>query len=524
MIGNAFLFWSGTYHHKLMSFALACQSNKACNGKMSTPSKHFSYGHINSAEANDHVHLSTHLQRATSNNKIQRRAKLNDRFDFSRIGIQPKLELSQPTDPYEQEADRVAVQITKTSGEDNPSSLFGVNNDKENPAGKCTACKISEEDDEEKQWIRISRKPAEVTSFQITDEMADEIRNIRSGGTSLDARTKGLMEANFGYDFGNVRIHTDERAAKSAHLVNALAYTVGSDIVFGEGQYAPKTSEGRRLLAHELTHVVQQGMAGYSGASAAMPVEQKAGETGAEIRANVTTRVHAPVESGTIQRQPAKPIPKSLDADAENIVSVIMPNPKDRRDKQTKAVELVYRILNKYFPGYASKVSGVGFDNKKAGDGLMVHQIMKPNMPIYGFIYVGDTFVDELVNDKFTFASHVAKVAHELEHIDQWRSGMVGAGKKDEREFLAHYHESVFIEKPGTGGIYHSTRARHLDAALGLYYCLESDLQKKYEETKKELLALRPKEVKYGHKDKYPNPPTTCKKPEEFGFSKTGMP
>jgi Domain of unknown function (DUF4157) len=66
------------------------------------------------------------------------------------------------------------------------------------------------------------------------------------------------MEPRFGHDFSKVRVHTDAEAAESAQAVNALAYTVGRDVVFGAGQYAPQTSEGRRLLAHELTHVVQQ--------------------------------------------------------------------------------------------------------------------------------------------------------------------------------------------------------------------------------------------------------------------------
>jgi hypothetical protein len=67
------------------------------------------------------------------------------------------------------------------------------------------------------------------------------------------------MEARFGYDFSRVRVHTDATAAESARAVQALAYTVGEDIVFGAGRYAPATGAGQRLLAHELTHVVQQG-------------------------------------------------------------------------------------------------------------------------------------------------------------------------------------------------------------------------------------------------------------------------
>src|SRR6185369_18043496 len=68
-----------------------------------------------------------------------------------------------------------------------------------------------------------------------------------------------FFEPRFVHDFSRVRVHTDARAAESARAVNALAYTVGRDVVFGDGQYAPGTSGGRHTLAHELTHVLQQG-------------------------------------------------------------------------------------------------------------------------------------------------------------------------------------------------------------------------------------------------------------------------
>jgi soluble lytic murein transglycosylase-like protein len=84
---------------------------------------------------------------------------------------------------------------------------------------------------------------------------------LRSPGQALDMKTRTFMESRFGHDFSRVRVHTDERAAESAQAVNALAYTVGRDVVFGEGQYAPDTREGRKLLAHELAHVAQQRQA-----------------------------------------------------------------------------------------------------------------------------------------------------------------------------------------------------------------------------------------------------------------------
>ncbi len=82
---------------------------------------------------------------------------------------------------------------------------------------------------------------------------------LRSPGQPLDAATRAFMEPRFGHDFSRVRIHTDAQANESARAVNALAYTVGSDIAFAGGAYAPRTQRGRHLLAHELTHVIRQG-------------------------------------------------------------------------------------------------------------------------------------------------------------------------------------------------------------------------------------------------------------------------
>jgi hypothetical protein len=82
---------------------------------------------------------------------------------------------------------------------------------------------------------------------------------ISSGARPLDSSTRSMMEGRFGHNFEDVRVHADTTAADSAQALNARAYTLGQDIVFGGGQYAPGTSEGQHLIAHELTHVVQQG-------------------------------------------------------------------------------------------------------------------------------------------------------------------------------------------------------------------------------------------------------------------------
>jgi hypothetical protein len=88
------------------------------------------------------------------------------------------------------------------------------------------------------------------------------------GGSPLDRDTRGFMESRLGADFSNVRIHTDSKASESAKSVQAHAYTVGNDVVFQSGKYQPESDPGRRMLAHELTHVVQQRSGPVAGTAA----------------------------------------------------------------------------------------------------------------------------------------------------------------------------------------------------------------------------------------------------------------
>ncbi len=121
---------------------------------------------------------------------------------------------------------------------------------------KCSGC----EEDEEK---KLSRKKNELASAQEPPRSSSLVsQTLSSQGQPLDAATRSFFEPRFGRDFGDVRIHSDASAAESAQSVNAQAYTVGKDVVFGKEKYRPQTDEGKHLLAHELAHVVQQGSHG----------------------------------------------------------------------------------------------------------------------------------------------------------------------------------------------------------------------------------------------------------------------
>jgi hypothetical protein len=119
-------------------------------------------------------------------------------------------------------------------------------------AGECEECK--------EKKASLQRHAAGPVSGAFAPPIVHDV--LRSSGQPLDRDTRASMEPRFHRDFSQVRVHSDERAAESARAVSAHAYTVGNDIVFAAGRYAPATRDGRRLLAHELTHVAQQGISG----------------------------------------------------------------------------------------------------------------------------------------------------------------------------------------------------------------------------------------------------------------------
>ena len=115
--------------------------------------------------------------------------------------------------------------------------------------------KIEEEEEEEPLQAKASASGIP----EVTPDVESSIHDLGSRGQPLAHPLRAFFEPRFGQDFSSVRVHTDARAADNARAVNARAFTLGGDVVFGKDQYSPETDKGRRLLAHELTHVVQQG-------------------------------------------------------------------------------------------------------------------------------------------------------------------------------------------------------------------------------------------------------------------------
>lgn len=121
------------------------------------------------------------------------------------------------------------------------------------PTGECEECRTK------RLSLRRSTLKQQVEPLNKFSVPTIVHEALRSPGQPLDSTTREFMEPRFGHDLSRVRVHMDTRAAESARAVNALAYTVGHDVVFGHNQYAPATRRGLRLIAHELTHTIQQG-------------------------------------------------------------------------------------------------------------------------------------------------------------------------------------------------------------------------------------------------------------------------
>ena len=162
--------------------------------------------------------------------------------------LQAKLAIGAPDDPFEREADAMADRVTRQE----PARPLARAT--RSAVRRCAGPGPCDCDD-------CAAKHALAHTANSTVE-----RVVRDGGVPLGADTRLVMESRFGHDFSRVRVHDDQEAAASAAAIQARAYAFGSHVAFAAGQYAPHTDAGMHLLAHELTHVVQQGHAAPSPA------------------------------------------------------------------------------------------------------------------------------------------------------------------------------------------------------------------------------------------------------------------
>ena len=212
--------------------------------------RHKRFAQEQAAIQTDHVPFSPLQKQEIGTPTLPPLHQLQRKIGNQAIGqlLQTKLTINQPGDPYEQEADSVAERVMrmpqtavqrKTCSCGKPAG----------PDGMCEDCR--------RKQLGIQRKTVGDKAVTAVPPIVHQA--LQRSGRPLDSPTRLFMESRFGHDFGPVRIHTDGFAAASAQAITARAYTAGNNIFFNQGQFMPATTQGKRLLAHELTHVIQQG-------------------------------------------------------------------------------------------------------------------------------------------------------------------------------------------------------------------------------------------------------------------------
>jgi hypothetical protein len=188
--------------------------------------------------------------------------------------VRPKLVVNAPGDRFEQEADAMAESVMRMqapgqTGTDWQGPKAQVSSSRSpysgSPIAGSVQRKCAECDEEEKKKGKVMRKADGGSSFvgngggfEASPELSSQLDRGRGGGRPLVAETKNFMEHAFSTDFSGVRVHTDGEAGDMSRKIGAKAFTYGNDVYFNGGHYTPESVSGQRLLAHELTHVVQQ--------------------------------------------------------------------------------------------------------------------------------------------------------------------------------------------------------------------------------------------------------------------------
>lgn len=244
----------------MRAFAPQKPSRETKPASFKTPGRGFSV-------ENHALHPMIHLRRGIGNQAIQRVVQTNAEeleadsdiassapgvHDFSQVPfyprarthIQPKLTVGTPGDMYEQEADRVADQVMRMREP-------GIQR-------MCSGCgdEVRNRPIEEEELLQAEEAPGQTP--EVTPNIEAGIVTMKGGGRPLPPSERAFFEPRFGRDLSSVRIHTGAVATETARAINARAYTLGNDMIFSAQEYRPGSLDGRRLLAHELTHVVQQ--------------------------------------------------------------------------------------------------------------------------------------------------------------------------------------------------------------------------------------------------------------------------
>lgn len=377
---------------------------------------------------------------ASPESRLQIRQILRD------SALQPKLVVGAPDDLYEQEADRVAEQVMRMP---EPAVQRQGEPDEEEELLQPKAwsdqgppeVQRQEQPQEYEEEELLQAKAAEGIQ-EISPSMAQELTRLKGSGQPLDPRTRAYFEPRFGVDFGDVRIHSDSRAAAAAQAVRAQAFTLGHHIVFGEGRYAPDSDPGKRLLAHELTHVLQQSPEGRRSSLALESSPARASTLSAE---SIELRQTLRTPEQQLQRSPGRPSGLIPDLDDATVSELERTIPMARADflrqqmldaivsdRRRKGVD--FSIMEGNRPRYDSRLWQQAMQQLPADqrslprNGITLHPQTALNPSSLPLVLIGPTafgpltdpsnreLVREIVVRLYT------AVTHEYRHATQWQN------------------------------------------------------------------------------------------------------
>jgi hypothetical protein len=199
--------------------------------------------------------LATHLQKTYGNRYVQRLVES--------LNVQAKLIVNPPDDQYEKEADSVADAVTKAPASSVQRQAEPEEEEEEEIQTKMSRIQrqAEEPEEEEEEEEPIQAKAVGSRTMEVSAGLEAGINAARGSGQLLPDSVRSSLEPQLGHDFSQVHIHTDAKADKLSQQLGAKAFTSRNDVFFREGAYEPGSDSGRGLIAHELTHVVQQGEA-----------------------------------------------------------------------------------------------------------------------------------------------------------------------------------------------------------------------------------------------------------------------
>jgi hypothetical protein len=372
--------------------------------------------------------------------------------------VQPKLAIHAPGDRYEREADAMADRVMRSLVQ---SGALRLNQEQVDLAiqRKCAAC------EEEEQQKPLMRKAEGSGGLEASPGLVSQLGVTQGSGSPLPAGTRNFMENAFSTDFSRVRIHSDGQAAAISRGIQAKAFTHGSDIYFNQGQYSPHTQEGQRLLAHELTHTVQQG-----------------GKPANAVQRQTQTTLFGPASSGAPADWSTQVAQATTSAQKAALIQTALGSSVTVVDRTTQSSTDPAPNPAHLMP-YTASTPTVNFDenlqSKRAvAGGRSLQNNAGYSLFSNGRIYVILSSAALSGND---FYDTITALNHEMDHIRQHLAGSTLTGNASELDawtstFIREFHRSYVLGNRGSTCYVHQINEF---APLLMYYSSVSSATEK---------------------------------------------